>query len=188
MYERYTYIKSKYKLTVNPTLRLHFARLRPPNFPTIRLAQLAQVYAKSAALFQAVVGESRLSSCYKLFEVEASGRWEKHYNFGVKSRYNPKKLSKRFFELLLNNTLIPVRFAYAKYCGSPCEDSLFEWAGVVTAENNRILSKFRTLGVPQINAIGKQSLLNLYKNYCKFKKMPVLSSRLRINENSLSRF
>lgn len=170
LYERYTYIKSKYKLTVNPTLRLHFARLRPPNFPTIRLAQLAQVYAKSAALFQAVVGESRLSSCYKLFEVEASGYWEKHYNFGVESRHNPKKLSKRFFELLLINTLIPVRFAYAKYCGSLCEDSLFEWAGAVPAENNRILSKFRSLGVPQINAIGTQSLLHLYKNYCKFKK------------------
>ena len=52
LYERYTYIKSKYKLTVNPTLRLHFARLRHPNFSTIRLAQLAQVFAKSAALFK----------------------------------------------------------------------------------------------------------------------------------------
>jgi hypothetical protein len=63
--------------------------------------------------------------------------------------------------LLLINTLIPVRFAYAKYCGSLSEDSLFEWAAAVPAENNRILSKFRALEVPQINAVGTQSLLHL---------------------------
>jgi hypothetical protein len=76
LFQRYTYIKSKYKLSINPAMRLHYTRLRPPNFPTIRLAQLAQVYAKSAALFQAVVQESSLSNCYKLFDVEASGYWE----------------------------------------------------------------------------------------------------------------
>lgn len=170
LFQRYSYIKSKYKLSINPAMRLHFARLRPPNFPTIRLAQLAQVYAKSAALFQAVVQESSLSNCYKLFDVEASGYWERHYNFEVESKPNPKRLSRRFFELLLINTLIPVRFAYAKYCGSLSEDSLFEWAAAVPAESNRILRKFRALEVPQINAVGTQSLLHLYKNYCKFKK------------------
>ena len=72
--------------------------------------------------------------------------------------------------MLLINTLIPVRFAYAKYCGSLSEDSPFEWAAAAPAENNRILSKFRALEVPQINAVGTQSLLHLYKNYCKFKK------------------
>ena len=75
-------------------MRLHFARLRPPNFPTIRLAQLAQVYANIAALFQAVVKESSLSNCYKLFDVEASGYCERHYNFEVESRPNPKRLSR----------------------------------------------------------------------------------------------
>ena len=137
LYQRYQYLKSKYKLRINPLLKIHFARLRPPNFPTIRLAQLAQVYAKSAALFQAVVQGTSLSN---------------------------------YFELLLINTLIPIRYAYANYCGKGVEDALFEWAASVPAENNRILSQFKALEVPQINAIASQALLHLHKNYCTFTK------------------
>ena len=137
LYQRYQYLKSKYKLRINPLLKIHFARLRPPNFPTIRLAQLAQVYAKSAALFQAVVQGTSLSN---------------------------------YFELLLINTLIPIRYAYANYCGKGVEDALFEWAASVPAENNRILSQFKALVVPQINAIASQALLHLHKNYCTFTK------------------
>jgi len=137
LYQRYQYLKSKYKLRINPLVKIHFARLRPPNFPTIRLAQLAQVYAKSAALFQAVVQGTSLSN---------------------------------YFELLLINTLIPIRYAYANYCGKGVEDALFEWAASVPAENNRILSQFKALEVPQINAIASQALLHLHKNYCTFTK------------------
>ena len=137
LYQRYQYLKSKYKLRINPLVKIHFARLRPPNFPTIRLAQLAQVYAKSAALFQAVVQGTSLSN---------------------------------YFELLLINTLIPIRYAYANYCGKGVEDALFEWAASVPAENNRILSQFKALEVPQINAIASQALLHLHKNYFTFTK------------------
>ncbi len=137
LYQRYQYLKSKYKLRINPLVKIHFARLRPPNFPTIRLAQLAQVYAKSAALFQAVVQGTSLSN---------------------------------YFELLLINTLIPIRYAYANYCGKAVEDALFEWAASVPAENNRILSQFKALVVPQINAIASQALLHLHKNYFTFTK------------------
>jgi len=170
LYQRYQYLKSKYKLRINPLLKIHFARLRPPNFPTIRLAQLAQVYAKSAALFQAVVQGTSLSNCYELFKVEAGGYWKNHYNFDVESKPQPKTLNKRFFELLLINTLIPIRYAYANYCGKGVEDALFEWAASVPAENNRILSQFKALVVPQINAIASQALLHLHKNYCTFTK------------------
>jgi len=137
LYQSYQYLKSKYKLRINPLLKIHIARLRPPNFPTIRLAQLAKVYAKSAALFQAVVQGTSLSN---------------------------------YFELLLINTLIPIRYAYANYCGKGVEDALFEWAASVPAENNRILSQFKALEVPQINAIASQALLHLHKNYCTFTK------------------
>ena len=68
------------------------------------------------------------------------------------------------------NTLIPIRYAYANYCGKGVEDALFEWAASVPAENNRILSQFKALVVPQINAIASQALLHLHKNYFTFTK------------------
>ena len=88
----------------------------------------------------------------------------------MESKPQPKTLNKRFFELLLINTLIPIRYAYANYCGKGVEDALFEWAASVPAENNRILSQFKALEVPQINAIASQALLHLHKNYCTFTK------------------
>ena len=105
-----------------------------------------------------------------LFDVKASDYWNSHYNFDSKSQSHSKKISRRFFDLLLINTLIPIRFTYAKYKGSSGEDSLFEWAAVVPSENNRILSRFKSFEVPQVNAISSQSILHLYKKYCKLKK------------------
>ncbi len=170
LHERYHYIKTKFNFEKPRGIRVHFARLRPANFPTIRLAQLAQVYGKSAALFEAVVLQSTPQNCYSLFDVKAGSYWDTHYNFDSKSKLRPKKISRRFFDLLLINTLIPIRFAYAKYCGNSGVDSLFEWAATVPPENNRILSRFKAYEVPQVNAIGCQSILHLYKTYCKLKK------------------
>jgi hypothetical protein len=167
---RYHYIKSKFKLQIPHGIKVHFARLRPANFPTLRLSQLAQLYSKSGALFEDIVGQQSPQNCYALFDVKASDYWNSHYNFDSKSQSHSKKISRRFFDLLLINTLIPIRFTYAKYKGSSGEDSLFEWAAVVPSENNRILSRFKSFEVPQVNAISSQSILHLYKKYCKLKK------------------
>jgi hypothetical protein len=167
---RYHYIKSKFKLQIPHGIKVHFARLRPANFPTLRLSQLAQLYSKSGALFEDIVGQQSPQNCYALFDVKASDYWNSHYNFDSKSQSHSKKISRRFLDLLLTNTLIPIRFTYAKYKGSSGEDSLFEWAAVVPSENNRILSRFKSFEVPQVNAISSQSILHLYKKYCKLKK------------------
>ena len=167
---RYHYIKRKFKLVSPSDVKVHFARLRPANFPTLRLAQLAQIYSKSSALFEEVTSMNYPQDCYKLFEVEAGGYWTTHYNFDVSSKSQMKKLTRRFFDLLLINTLIPVRFAYAKYCANSGVEKLFEWAETVPAEKNRILNGFKSLEVPQINAIGCQSILHLYKNYCRLRR------------------
>jgi len=128
---------------------------------------LAKIYSKSSALFEEVTSITSPQDCYKLFEVEAGGYWTTHYNFDVSSKSQMKKLTRRFFDLLLINTLIPVRFAYAKYCANSGEEKLFEWAETIPAEKNRILDGFKSLEVPQINAIGCQSILHLYKSYCR---------------------
>jgi len=170
LFTQYSYFKTKYKLIRPLALKINFARLRPANFPTIRMAQLAQIYSKNGALFDAVVKQTSPIQCYSLFSTTASQYWTTHYNFDVESKPKPKKISRDFFDLLLINTLIPLRFAYAKYTGSSGETSLFDWAEAVPSEKNSILNKFKKLKIPQVNAVASQSLLHLYKNYCIQKK------------------
>lgn len=170
LHTQYSYFKTKYMLEATAKSKVQFARLRPANFPTIRMAQLAQIYVKTPALFDAVVRQTTPKACYSLFSTAASAYWTTHFNFGLKSKPQLKKISSSFFDLLLINTLIPIRFAYAKYTGQSGETSLFEWAETVPAEKNRILNTFKKYQIPQLNAVGSQSLLHLYKNYCIPKK------------------
>ena len=170
LHTQYSYFKTKYMLEATAKSKVQFARLRPANFPTIRMAQLAQIYVKTPALFDAVVRQTTPKACYSLFSTAASAYWTTHFNFGLKSKPQLKKISSSFFDLLLINTLIPIRFAYAKYTGQSGETSLFEWAETEPAEKNRILNTFKKYQIPQLNAVGSQSLLHLYKNYCIPKK------------------
>jgi hypothetical protein len=170
LFERYTYIKTKFNLTPQRAQMPQFARLRPPNFPTIRLAQLAQLYHRSGQLFQKVVDSPTPDACYQFFKVEAGNYWKNHFNFGIVSKPQVKKITPAFFQLLLLNTLLPFRFAYSKYCGKTDENLLFEWAAKTPAESNQFIHSFNELGVPVLNAMSSQALLHLFKQYCSLKK------------------
>lgn len=170
LFDRYNFIKTKFNLSPQREKTIQFARLRPPNFPTIRLAQLAQLYHKTGQLFQEIINAPNPETCHLLFKVEAGKYWESHYNFGVSSTPRAKKLTLSFFQLLLLNTILPFRFAYSKYCGNPNEDSLFEWASKTPAESNHCVHSFKSFEVPVLNAISSQALIHLFKNYCSVKK------------------
>jgi hypothetical protein len=168
--KEYTYLKHKYQLNEIAVLPVKFSRLRPLNFPTVRLAQFAGLYYNNHQLFANVL-EAKLSEDFrKIFNSKTAVYWDTHYTFGKVSPKKQKKLSKSFVELLIINTFIPLKFCYAKVHGRHIEEEIEECLLSIGAETNTIISKFKELGVEVKSALDSQALLHTYKHFCKQHK------------------
>jgi hypothetical protein len=164
--KRYAFLKQKFKLNNEGVLPLQFFRLRPPNFPTIRLSQLANLYHTHINLFSKVVAVASKDDVYKLFNIQTSEFWKSHYTFSKTSKVSKKALSKSFIDLLVINTIIPLQFSYAKAKGKPIEDHVFNFVKQIKIENNSIVNKFLDLKPIEKNALSSQALLQLKAEYC----------------------
>ena len=169
LWERYTYLRAKYSLSMPPQVPFHFSRLRPHNFPTLRWAQLAQLYASSAQIFARFFTPQGLRINW-LNKSGVSAFWKTHYSFNKASKERPKKLSTSFIELLKINTLIPLYFCYEKSKGNDASEKTIDFIRKVKPEKNRLLDGFITLGANLENALDTQALIQLKKNYCDTKK------------------
>jgi hypothetical protein len=132
--KRYGYLKHKYKLSVRGIVPLKFFRMRPANFPTIRLSQLAALYHKSDGIFSKIKTSNTVNELYTIFNVAASSYWDTHYNFGQKSVKKIKNLTPSFIQLLIINTVIPLRYAYQRFKGNLDAISLLSFAEQVPME------------------------------------------------------
>ncbi len=164
--KRYQFLKQKFKLSTQGVLPIQFFRLRPPNFPTIRLSQLANLYHTHTNLFSEVVTVSSKEEIYKIFNIETSEFWKSHYTFSKSSKTSKKALTKSFIDLLVINTIIPLQFSYAKAQGKPIEDHVFNFIKQIGLEKNSIVSKFLDLKPIEKQALTSQALLQLKQNYC----------------------
>ncbi|MFY7757000.1 MAG: DUF2851 family protein [Flavobacterium stagni] len=165
----YAFLQLKYRLE-NPQVNVRFFKLRPDNFPTIRLAQLAMVYHKRRHLFQSVLERNSLESLIDLFQVGVSTYWETHYNFDKPSQKKKKQLSESFIHLLLINTLLPLKFAYAQHMGKFEAEAQLLLLQHIPPEKNSVLEKFNQYGIQATNAQQSQALIELKKQYCDVKK------------------
>ncbi len=168
--ERWVYLKHKHllkKIYVDP---LQFFRLRPSNFPTIRLSQLANLYHSKPNLFSEIIESKSLSEFYKIFNVSASDYWSNHYQFDRQSRKKEKKLTNVFVDLLLINTIIPLKFAYATTLGNDISEEIVRLLMEISAEKNIIIDKFQDFGIAADNAYETQALLQLKNEYCNKKR------------------
>lgn len=163
--EQYRFIQSKYAIDEN-AIPIQYFKLRPPNFPTIRLSQLANLYEKESNLFQKVVAIKTKKESYDLFDVHVSGYWKTHYNFGRSHSPRAKRLSNSFVDLLLINTIIPIQFAYSKYMNLNKEADLLQLIMSLKAEKNSIVEGFKNLRELDDHALNSQALLHLKKHYC----------------------
>lgn len=166
----YAYLVQKYQLQEKVIGSVEFFKHRPDNFPTIRLAQLANLYFHRKNLFSLVMNSTSISELYQIFNLGVSKYWETHYNFDKESSKKMKKLSKSFIDLLVINTIIPLRFAYARSQNKEITQELIDLATLIPAEQNVIIEKFKILGLQVNNVYESQALLELKKNYCDHKK------------------
>ena len=164
---RYEYLRHKFQLNQTAIIPPRFFRLRPDNFPTIRLAQLAALYAEKLQLFSALMEAKSIGAIRAIFQIKVSEYWQSHYNFGTMHPPRKKALSKSFLDLLVINTIVPLRFAWFKYNGSNIEEELVDLISSIAAEKNTVISIFEELK-PGINKSGfdSQALLQLKRNYC----------------------
>ncbi|OAD44499.1 DUF2851 family protein [Polaribacter atrinae] len=166
----YSYLQHKYNLESISKVQFSFFRMRPPNFPTIRIAQLVALYHIHQNLFSKMMKIETLNDFYKLFEIDIHPFWKNHYTFDTTSKVSPKKLTKPFVDLLLINTIIPLKFLYQKNRGEVNENEFLDILQKIKSEKNSIISKFDDIGLEAINAYESQALLELKNNYCAKKR------------------
>lgn len=163
----YQYLAHKFTLTPMDASQWRFLRLRPQNFPHIRISQLANLY------YQQRLGLSTLIDCKTVDELKALLRsqvtpyWETHYTFGSLSTKNEKHLSYGSLNLLMINTAIPVLFAVGRHRRREelC-DRAFDLLEQLRPENNYIVRMWQQCGLTVRSAGDTQALIQLKKEYC----------------------
>ncbi len=162
----YAHLSNKFNLRAEGVQKPEFFKLRPPNFPTIRLSQLANLYANRQNLFSAVIYASDLTELYAIFDVSASAYWNEHFTFGKTSKKSVKRLTKKFIDLLIINSILPLKFCYARHLGKEAEEEIIPIISQIKKEENSIITNFNKQGVEVKNAEHSQAILQLYTEYC----------------------
>lgn len=167
----YRFLAQKYRL--HPISKpILFARMRPSNFPTVRLAQLSALIVQSSHLFATILDAENIGQLRQIFAVRINDYWLRHYVLEDEpSEPVPKKIGSQMTENIVINTIIPLLFAYGSYKQlQDVKDKALEWLSQLKSENNHILKKWNEVSVQSENALESQSLIELYKNYCTQKR------------------
>jgi hypothetical protein len=164
------FLARKYGLSV-PLLRMEFLRMRPSNFPGLRLAQLAMLLHRHDHLFRHFLDAGSWREVFPLFDVTANDFWHYHYHFHRKSSYCPKKLGASTIRNILVNTVIPLRYAYGKRMGDETlQKSSLRWLEELPPDSDHHTALFRKEGFRIRHASDVQNLHQLKAHYCDHKK------------------
>ena len=166
----YQFLRKKHQL--KPIVKSPvFLRMRPVNFPTVRLAQLAMLIHQSVHLFSKIKEAVDIKSLSKLFAVTANDFWNNHFNLDEESEHQPKKLGSQMINTLLINAVVPMLFTYGKYAAEPkyCDKAIL-WLEDLAAEKNTITKSFTDLQVSNKSAFDSQAMLQLKQQYCDEKR------------------
>tara|TARA_R110002126_G_scaffold277560_3_gene423564 strand:+ start:2030 stop:3301 length:1272 start_codon:yes stop_codon:yes gene_type:complete len=166
----YAYLKHKYKLKSIAKNTFQFFRMRPNNFPTIRIAQLASLYFTHQHLFSKLMHISKKDDFYQIFNFRISDFWQTHYTFEKVSKKSPKRITKSFVDLILINTILPLKFVYLQHRNEFEQEPFLDVIRQIKSEKNSIISKFSDLKIKANTAMDSQALLQLKNNYCTQKK------------------
>lgn len=187
LFNEYQFLGKKYDL-INHQLHVtqwKFLRLRPANFPTMRLAQFATLLTNHKNIFSSILELQDYKSLVRFFEIQPSSYWQSHYRFGKKSKGPVSGFGETSRDIIVINTVVPLLVAYGQ--------SRDDWSLVdravhilqsIPAEKNRITRLWRGLGYTSSSAFDSQGLIELYNNYCQRREClncAIGSSLLRPN-------
>ena len=163
----YLYLAHKFSMKPMDFKLWRFLRLRPQNFPHIRISQLASLYYQQKAGLSQLLECETIDQLKALFRSHVTPYWETHYTFGSTSSKNEKHLSYGSLNLLMINTAVPILFAVGRHQGKEilC-DRAFDFLEQLKAENNYITRMWLQVGLPVETAGDSQALIQLKKEYC----------------------
>ena len=163
----YQYLAHKFSMKPMDATMWRFLRLRPQNFPHIRISQLANLYYSRRAGLSSLVECTTIEQLKAVLATSVTPYWETHYTFGSTSCRNDKNLSLASLNLLMINTAIPMLFAYGKHKSDEALcDRAFDLLEQLKAENNHITRLWQQCGLTAQNAGDSQALIQLKKEYC----------------------
>lgn len=145
-----------------------FCRLRPSNFPTIRISQFADLLAQSTHLFSRLLEITDIKEMQRIFNREAAPYWNEHYRFDqLSGRSSVKRFGSMQADIVIINAWVPLLFVYgAEHGQEQYKDQALALLGQMDAENNAVMRQWREAGVTATNAAESQALLQLKDSYC----------------------
>jgi hypothetical protein len=169
--KEYDFLRAKYELEPIDGAQWKLLRLRPDNFPHIRIAQFAALVHSSSKLFSKIIENPEIEYLKHLFDCTPSFYWHIHYLFGQKSLFKIKKIGKDSVNGILINTVVPFVFCFAQQKNSQnLKDKALLILEQIPAEKNSIIAHWQQLGLKFESAYDSQALLQLKKQYCDQKK------------------
>ncbi|MGB3799189.1 MAG: DUF2851 family protein [Lewinella sp.] len=167
LHREYALLKVKYGIQPIPATAWRFLRMRPNNFPTVRIAQLACLYHRSGQLFGKALAATGHRELHNMYAVTLSNYWKTHYRFGAEAKRGDRRLGDAAIRSILVNAVAPAYFAY----GLHRSDERYREAAVqlldeLPAERNSVVSNWKKLGWPARSAGESQALLELKQTYC----------------------
>ena len=167
----YSHLAKKYSLKNIPFSAWKFLRLRPVNFPAVRIAQLSAILWKSTYLFELFSEAGSLNKISAMLSAKPSDYWNTHYHFGKAAGYKEKKIGETSVNNILINTCIPFLYAFGKYNGNrQLSENAIVMLKELAAEENHLISKWKETGMKASSAYDSQALLQLKIVHCSEKK------------------
>ncbi len=165
------YLKHKLNLTPMSKSEWKFMRIRPPQFPTIRLAQLAAVINSQEHLFREAMEADTEFDIIKLFSIKPSVYWLTHFQPDKLSARKAGAIGKSTIEILMINAVIPIMFIYGKNTGKDeISEKALDILHIIKPEKNHVIKKWESIGIKAADAYESQALLQLRKEYCDLRK------------------
>ncbi len=146
-----------------------FMKVRPTNYPTVRLAQLSAILHDSPNLFSNILHSvTDIRSFKQHFDFRISSYWQFHYHFGkTAAKKQNRDLSVDTVSLLAINFMVPLWYAYGKFTDDMAwQEKCFDLLQEIAPEKNHITNKFETQSWKAENAFDSQGMIGLHNNYC----------------------
>jgi hypothetical protein len=169
----YRFLSAKYNLAEKQLAApiWKWGKLRPANFPTLRLAQLARLVTYHASLFSLFVGNTDVQVLLRALQQVPSDYWCSHYRFGKSVNKTVPRLGDNSAATIVINTVVPLLAAYAHHRGEPAFlDRAITLLEQLPAEKNRLTDGWEELGLSMRTAFDSQAAIELYNEFCSQKK------------------
>jgi hypothetical protein len=170
LFKEYLFLRKKYQLK-QPKISIKFLRMRPANFPTVRLAQLAALLHQKQKIFSSMVHEENIQNLYSFIDINVSDYWNNHYVFDKCVLIKNNNPGMQLKSNIIINTAVVLSYTYGSYYNfENYKNKSFQWLIDISAEKNFIYKSFLKLGFTIDNAYDSQAMIFLKLNYCDHKK------------------